>query len=202
MPPRIYGALYLAFFLSGAAALFYQISWERLLALSIGGDVAAVALIVSAFMTGLGLGSWIGGKCADKISFRWNFLFFILAEVGIGAFGVFSGDLFSRQLPQVLGLASVSRTTETIILFLVLLAPTFLMGVSLPVLSRILGAGTPIGKNLFFARFLQLARAVSSRGALKGELLFRVRNMGPTPRVLPCPERKTRSSSPPIRFFP
>jgi hypothetical protein len=37
MPPRIYGALYLAFFLSGAAALFYQISWERLLALSIGG---------------------------------------------------------------------------------------------------------------------------------------------------------------------
>jgi predicted membrane-bound spermidine synthase len=143
MPPRIYGALYLAFFLSGAAALFYQISWERLLALSIGGDVAAVALIVSAFMTGLGLGSWIGGKCADKISFRWNFLFFILAEVGVGAFGVFSGDLFSRQLPQVLGLASVSRTTETIILFLVLLAPTFLMGVSLPVLSRILGAGTP-----------------------------------------------------------
>jgi hypothetical protein len=43
----------------------------------------------------------------------------------------------------------------------------------------IVGAKSKVSDKIFLlAPFPQLARAVSSRGALKGELLVRVRNMG------------------------
>ena len=44
------------FFLSGFAALTYQVVWQRLLIVFAGGDVHAVTLIVTAYMAGLGLG--------------------------------------------------------------------------------------------------------------------------------------------------
>ena len=53
--------IYLIFFLSGAAALIYQVAWHRLLVVFAGGDVLAITLIVTAFMVGLGFGSSVGG---------------------------------------------------------------------------------------------------------------------------------------------
>ena len=47
----------LAFFLSGAAALVYQVVWQRILTLHTGVGVVSVALIVASFMAGLGIGS-------------------------------------------------------------------------------------------------------------------------------------------------
>ena len=52
----------LAFFLSGAAALVYQVVWQRILTLHTGIGVVSVSLIVAAFMAGLGLGSHLGGR--------------------------------------------------------------------------------------------------------------------------------------------
>ena len=52
----------IAFFLSGAAALVYQVVWQRILTLHTGIGVVSVALIVAAFMAGLGLGSQLGGR--------------------------------------------------------------------------------------------------------------------------------------------
>jgi predicted membrane-bound spermidine synthase len=51
-----------AFFLSGAAALIYQVTWQRLLALHSGVGIYSVAMIVAAFMVGLGLGSHLSAS--------------------------------------------------------------------------------------------------------------------------------------------
>ena len=47
----------IAFFLSGFAALIYQVVWQRMLVLPIGADVYSTTVIVGAFMAGLGVGS-------------------------------------------------------------------------------------------------------------------------------------------------
>ena len=52
----------LAFFLSGAAALAYQVAWQRILALQTGVGLYSIAVIVAAFMLGLGLGSHLGAR--------------------------------------------------------------------------------------------------------------------------------------------
>ncbi|MDI1285658.1 MAG: hypothetical protein PSV46_14795 [Reyranella sp.] len=49
------------FFLSGAAALIYQTAWHRLLGLFAGADTIAAALVVGAFLLGLGIGSLVAG---------------------------------------------------------------------------------------------------------------------------------------------
>jgi hypothetical protein len=56
---RLFLLLYAA---SGAAALVYEIAWTRLLTLQIGHTVAAVSTVLAAFMGGLALGSWLGGR--------------------------------------------------------------------------------------------------------------------------------------------
>ena len=58
----------IAFFLSGVAALVYQVIWQRILTLHTGIGVVSVALIVAAFMAGLGLGSHVGGVLSARVS--------------------------------------------------------------------------------------------------------------------------------------
>src|SRR6266545_4789047 len=57
--PRFFIVLYL---LSGAAALLYEVAWLRLLTMSMGHTTAAVGAVLAAFMGGLAIGSWVGGR--------------------------------------------------------------------------------------------------------------------------------------------
>ncbi len=126
------------FLLSGAAALVYQVAWQRLLVIFAGGDVASVTIITTAFMAGLGAGSLGGGFFADRLSPRGSLLTFAIAELGIGLFGLASGWFFQDVLYDQIANLVESRLLITLILFLCLLPPTFLMGLSLPVLGRAL----------------------------------------------------------------
>src|ERR1700722_7968842 len=56
------GAVTVLFFFSGFPALIYQIVWQRALFVIYGVNVQSVAVVVSAFMLGLGLGSLAGGR--------------------------------------------------------------------------------------------------------------------------------------------
>ncbi len=128
----------LVFFLSGFAALLYQVMWQRLLVIFSGADVYSVTIIVAAFMVGLGVGSLAGGRLADRIGARASLWGFALAELCIGVFGVFSKtlyyDLLYIQFPD---LAATTAIT-TVVLLASLLWPTFFMGLSLPLLARAL----------------------------------------------------------------
>ena len=70
------------FFLSGAAALVYQVVWQRILALQSGVGIYSIAIIVAAFMVGLGLGSHSGGVLCERRSPRRALVSFALIEIG------------------------------------------------------------------------------------------------------------------------
>ena len=124
------------FFLSGAAALIYQTAWHRLLGLFAGADTIAAALVVGAFLLGLGIGSLAAGLYADRLSRRAALIAFALCEVGIALFAVLSPWLYYDVIYlKFLPLAS-SRGVIFAVVFAGLLWPTFLMGCSLPFLSK------------------------------------------------------------------
>jgi spermidine synthase len=121
------------FFISGAAALIYQTAWHRLFA---GADSIAAALVVGAFLLGLGVGSLAGGLYAGRLSRRAALVAFALCEVGIAVFAALSPWLYYDVIyRELLPLAS-SRGAIFGVVFAGLLWPTFLMGCSLPFLSK------------------------------------------------------------------
>jgi len=124
------------FFLSGAAALIYQTAWHRLLGLFAGADSIAAALVVGAFLLGLGIGSLVAGLFADRLSRRAALLAFALCEVGIAVFAVASPWLYYDVIYRELLPLAASRGVIFAVVFAGLLWPTFLMGCSLPFLSK------------------------------------------------------------------
>ena len=59
--------LHAVFAVSGVAALLYEITWSRLLALFLGHTVAAVSAVLAAFMGGLAVGAAAGGRIAPGL---------------------------------------------------------------------------------------------------------------------------------------
>lgn len=138
------------FFLSGAAALIYQTAWHRLLGLFAGADTIAAALVVGAFLLGLGIGSLAAGLYADRLSRRAALIAFAICEVGIAAFAVLSPWLYYDMIYKGLLPLAESRGVIFAVVFAGLLWPTFLMGCSLPflskaIVSRIAGSAQLIG---------------------------------------------------------
>lgn len=139
------------FFISGFSALIYQVCWQRILFTGFGVDLTSITVIVSVFMAGLGVGAYFGGRIADRFK---NFLLtiFCLIELGIGFFGLLSAKIIYSV--QEIFLHS-SLLTLTIVTFLILIFPTFLMGATLPILTSffnryILNIGESIGTLYFF----------------------------------------------------
>jgi spermidine synthase len=67
MPVLMLGTIYLIFFLSGAAALMYEVVWVRSLSLLFGGTHLAISTVLSVFMGGLALGSYVIGRFVDRV---------------------------------------------------------------------------------------------------------------------------------------
>ena len=129
------------FFLSGFSALVYQIVWLRLLALVFGVTVYAASAVLTSFMGGLALGSWFGGRLAERLrhplrAFAWLELGIaasaLLVPVALDAAGAIYALIYAR-VPDALGALTLARL---ICSALVLLIPTTLMGASLPLLSQ------------------------------------------------------------------
>ena len=161
-PPATTALPYLLFFGSGFAALVYQVVWQRLLVIFSGSDIQSTTIIVAAFMAGLGCGSVVGGRVADRLSPTAGLAAFAAAELAIAGFGVFSASLYYDVLYQRLGHLAWGLESRAAILFVSLLWPTFFMGVSLPLLARALTttieraatvAGTLYGWNTLGAAF-------------------------------------------------
>src|SRR5438876_94230 len=129
---------FIVFFISGFAALLYQVIWQRLLVFFSGADVYAVTLTVTTFMAGLGLGNLVGGYVADRFSRRTNLVMFIAAELAIMIFGLLSKGFFYDFLYTRHPELGQSSWLLWIVLFCSLLWPTFFMGVSLPLLAKAL----------------------------------------------------------------
>jgi MFS family permease len=128
--------LAVAFFATGFAALLCQIVWQRMLGIFAGSDTVSAALVVGAFLAGLGLGSIIGAKIADRLSPARALVGFALAEVGVGVFALLSKPFLYDWLATDLAGVIDSGPAIFALCFAGLVLPTTLMGASLPLLAR------------------------------------------------------------------
>jgi predicted membrane-bound spermidine synthase len=124
------------FILSGVAALIYQVAWQRLLALVTGIGIYSVAMIVAAFMAGLGVGSHWGGHISRRVEPRCALRLFASVELALAAFALCSPTLYYEVLRQRLGWLYAQPYLFAVVQLIALLVPTTLMGMSLPLLVR------------------------------------------------------------------
>jgi spermidine synthase len=155
-------------FFSGATALVYQVVWLRMLTLVFGHTVHAITTVLAAFMAGLAVGSLVMGRRARQVSdplaaYAW-------LEIGIGVYAAALPWLFELgsalylALGRALGVASGPfAMAQFLIVFLLLFAPTALMGATLPVVSQALGraGGSP-------GRLVGALYAINTFGAVFG----------------------------------
>ncbi len=126
------------FFFSGFSALLYQVVWQRLLGLFTGSDVRSVTIITGAYLGGLGVGSLIGSAIADRLSSRQAVRAYGLFNIGIAIFALLSRVLYYDVLFRQLNILAESPLVMLITVFISLLIPTTLMGLSLPLLAKAL----------------------------------------------------------------
>ena len=156
------------FFLSGIAALIYQIAWQRMLSTAFGVDLESVTIIISVFMAGLGVGAYYGGRIADRFP-NHIIQFFALTEIGIGTFGIASPFLI-EFVKEVFLHSNV--LTVALANFVLLLFPTFLMGSTLPLLTQHLNKYVNnVGNNIGWLYFTNTLGAATAC-ILTGLVLF------------------------------
>src|SRR5215813_10076883 len=134
-------AVLAAFFLSGASSLLFESLWTRELGLVFGSTTLAISTVLATFMGGLGLGSYLAGRYADRI--KNPVRAYALAEAGVGLYALLIPVIlwaypgFNAWMYRVLGdrwlLLSMVRFVGSAGLLLI---PTTLMGATLPILAR------------------------------------------------------------------
>lgn len=122
--------LFGVFVLSGISALIYQIVWQRSLLMIFGSNVESVAMVVAAFLMGLGIGS-IAGGWVSKQTRAPLVLCFGITELLIGAYGLVSLRLF-HWVDETIAMPGGLLTGA--LAFALVFVPTLLMGSTLPML--------------------------------------------------------------------
>ena len=151
------------FFLSGVSALIYQAAWQRVLGLFAGSDTVAASLVVGAFLLGLGLGSLAAALVADRLSRRQALVGFAACELVIAAYaGTSPGWMHALLLGPLAPWAGAGFAVA----FAMLLLPTALMGMALPLLARAVVTGVSNSA----ARIVRLY-GLNTIGAAAGALL-------------------------------
>lgn len=122
-----------AFFLSGAAALIYEILFVRYFSLAFGHTTVAVSSVLAAFMGGLALGSFFGGKLSDRLPTQRLIPAFVLLEcltaaTGFLAAGAACASVYHLHITHPIAGFMTAAAIVTI--------PTVCMGATLPVLVR------------------------------------------------------------------
>ncbi len=134
-------AVCLLFFISGATGLIYQVVWTRFFTISFGNTTLGVSAVLTAFMAGLGFGSYVIGRFIDRK--RDYLLIYAILEVGI-ALAAFAMPVLLSSLQGFYSTVYnsfpdsvwVLQVVRTLISFAILIVPTFLMGATLPVLTK------------------------------------------------------------------
>ena len=151
--------LLLCFTCSGISGLIYEVAWVRSLELIFGTTTFAVATVLAAFMGGLACGSYCMGRLVDEGGYGgalrgWKRFaaqnpigFYALLECLIAGVAILIPFLLQGLVPiyqLVWKSTHASFIAFSLIRFalsaLILLVPTFLMGATLPVLSRCVGS--------------------------------------------------------------
>ena len=129
------------FFMSGAAALVYQVLFSKELSYVFGSQAVATYTVLATYMGGMAIGAWLGGKLAANLVRPLHAYAF--CELAIGMYCLASPLIFLglQQLYIALGASALDQPAVLLVLRLGLgglglLIPTTLMGMTLPILAR------------------------------------------------------------------
>jgi len=172
--------VYFLFFCSGITALVYEIVWTRMLTLTFGHTVFSVSVVLSAFMAGLGFGSYLFGVAIDRLStgdqggeapaslavYGWiEILIFAsaaLLSLMLANFSILYAWLHT-WLPES---AALQNTVKAVLAFGLIFIPTTLMGATLPIISKYY-----VTDNTKLGTQVGLLYAINTLGAAVGCLL-------------------------------
>jgi spermidine synthase len=138
---RTYAFLLGLFVVSGGTALTYQTLWVRKLELVFGVSTFAISTVLAAFMGGLAIGGFVGGRYADRVRrpLRW----YGLLEIGVGGFALLFPVLLQLVTPLYLAYWRAMEPgpvgyalVQFVLVGALLVTPTAIMGATLPLLAR------------------------------------------------------------------
>ena len=137
----MYRIIFGFFFVSGFSSLVFETLWERMLQTVFGSTQFALSTLLTAFMTGLALGSWLAGKIADETERPLRIYGLLEGGIGLYAFVVpFALDILPTVYDYLFDaflndfyLFSLLRFGAA---FLILVIPTTMMGATLPLVSQ------------------------------------------------------------------
>ena len=169
--------LFTAVLISGASALIYQLIWVRLLGLVFGVSSFAVATVVAVFLLGLGLGSYVFGKWSERASDPLRIYMYVelgIAATSLVAYLVIEALPVYRYLHEYaynnLGFYGLS-IARLLLSMLVLLPPVFLIGGTMPLLTKYF-VRDPANMGSSFSKIYYLNTLGACAGALLTGFLF------------------------------
>ncbi|MGH8120088.1 MAG: fused MFS/spermidine synthase, partial [Gammaproteobacteria bacterium] len=167
----IYKCCLVIFFLSGASALIYEVLWFRLASLVFGNSVWGAALVLSGFMAGLALGSYLVARNGSRVT-RPMF-FYAVMEITIGCAGllvvvILPGlqETFALLFRSLLDQLLLLNLLRLFLVFIILLLPTMVMGATLPIMVKSL-----VTLDRDFGKVLGSLYGINTLGAVAGVLV-------------------------------
>ncbi len=164
----------LALFLSGVAGLVNQVVWQRALKVFLGGGQAICSMVVVlAFMLGLGLGSYCVGMFMHKVdnplrAMRKVEILLVVVNILVLLFLSLelSNTIFSLQR-MAMAAGIPLRLVYVVLALALLLAPCFLMGLTMPLAAEACERQLAMQKR----NFIEILFVVNTIGALSGAML-------------------------------
>jgi len=151
-------------FLSGVAALVFQILWIKQLSLVVGVEVHAISAAISAFFGGLALGGVVLGRIADRSAYPLRLYAFLELVVAVAC--VATTFVMSRIGPWFAVMELRQPLAAWSAVFLLAGIAPFFMGGTLPALVRAVTTHTDGA-----SRAGGLLYAANTAGAIVGALL-------------------------------
>jgi len=134
-------ALYALFFLSGAAGLMYESIWTRYLALLVGHSAYAQILVLTIFLGGMAVGSFIVGRYTKRL--RNPLIWYAVVEVAIGVLGLLfhstfravSAAAYDSIFPALVSSPGAQFAVKWLLAAGLILPQSILLGATFPLIS-------------------------------------------------------------------
>lgn len=172
-PPGLQRGLFALFLVSGFCGLLYQIVWIRLALSEFGVITPVVSVVVSVFMAGLALGSWLGGRWIGGATRRLGvspLVCYAAVEAGIAVGAIAVPHLFAWGRGLLLPFGDMDSASYLLlsaaVITLCMLPWCFLMGVTYPIALSFIRDRDASAESGF--SYLYLANVM---GAMAGVLL-------------------------------
>lgn len=166
-------ALFFFFLISGFCGLLYQLVWTRMAFASFGVVTPVLSVVISVFMLGLALGSYLGGKLIRGLTLKTNvsaIFFYAAMEFGIGLGAFLVPALFSISTTTLLNVGETNSFSYLVLSGIAISLSIFpwcvFMGTTFPFMMAFIKE-TDQGETRSFS-FLYLANVL---GALLGILI-------------------------------